>query len=192
MANTQLDTKEKLELFVEKVEKLKNYIAHTNHFGGLPGVIRDTPEDQWRTFPELEGFLLTFRLFLQSTEGIAIYPIPKHGQPKPPEYAKLSSLSDSWYTSVKHAYEKINQVLIIEQPGLTYNGEAIPRWKILNVFIYGEYSHATLRESFKQWQQSSDLYAKLIFELPAALGFIFFEYIMPLAEEAKQELRRIS
>lgn len=190
MITTQLDTKEKLELFVEKVEKLKYYIAHTHHFGGLPGVIRHSSDEQWRTYLELEGFLLTFRLFLQVTEGIAIYPIPKHGQPKPPAHANPSDLSDSWYAAVKYAYEKINHVLTIEQPGLTYNEEAIPRWKILNVFIYGEYAHATLRETFKQWQQAPDLYDRVILDLPTTLAFVFFEYIVPLAEAAKQELSR--
>lgn len=191
MTKTQLDTKEKLELFVEKVEKLAKYTAQTRFLGGLFGVIRNSSEEQWRTYSELDGFLLTFRLFLQVIEGIAIYPIPMHGQPKPPVHATPSSLSDNWYMAVNQAYEEINHVLTINQPGLTYEGEAIPRWKILNVFIYGEHAHATLRETFKQWQQSPDLYDRVILDLPSTLAFVFFEYIMPLAEAAKQELSRV-
>jgi hypothetical protein len=57
---------------------------------------------------------------------------------------------------------------------------------------YGEHAHATQRNIFKQWQQSPDLYAKLILELPTILAFTFFEYIMPLAEAATQELNRAS
>ena len=105
----------KLELFVEKAEKLAKYVSEMNFYGGLMGVFRLSAEDEWQIHPAIEGFILTFRMFIHKRDGIALYRVErdKQGQPIRPELLDLAGMSDSWYERVNQAYKWIADALAI-------------------------------------------------------------------------------
>ncbi len=186
--NIPQDTRIRVALFIEKVDKLTAYTAQVQNLGGLFGIIRNTQEELWRTHPEIYGFIVTYRLFILESEGIALYPIPKKGQPTRPTFLDLPGLSDTWHRSVEQLYKQMSDFLALTPPGLVYNGEPIPRWEILKTFIYGEYIHTTQRKALKQWENTPELYEKLLSAFASTLAFTFFEYIRPIAAVSKQEL----
>ncbi len=180
-----------LELFIEKAEKLHEYISEDNHLGGLIGVYSSIGEDDWKRYPELDGFVTTFRWFLQP-EGIdefdiSLFPSTRGGLAKRPKLLDLTDVSDNWKGVVEKAWESGKDFLKLE---LIDIDEPITRWKVLEVFIYGDIVHATQRETFKEWQRNPDLFGKLSLHFTSSLAFIFFELILPVAEASKQELGR--
>lgn len=60
---------ERLELFVEKAEKLLS----RRKLLSLIGIHRNVGEEKWQHREDIESFLLTFRLFLLKNDGIALY-----------------------------------------------------------------------------------------------------------------------
>lgn len=184
-------SRKKLELFIEKAEKLHEYISEVNHLGGLIGVYRNIGDDDWKRYPELDGFVTTFRWFLQP-EGkdefdISLYPSTRNGVAKRPKLLDLANVSDNWKEVVTKAWESGNDFLKLE---LIDIDEPITRWKVLDVFIYGDIVHATQRETFKEWQRNPDLFGKLSLHFSDSIAFMFFEWILPVAEASKQELGR--
>ncbi len=176
-----------LELFIEKAEELAKYVSEHN-YGGLMGVFRNVGEEEWQIHPEIRGFLLTFRMFIQSGDGIALY-VSKQDSPKRPKLLDLTGMSDSWYEKVEQAYKWVADALAIAPPNLIYDGQPITRWKVLETFLYGKFAHATKREIFNQWQRVPDLFGNLQFEFVSILAFMFGE-ILAVAEASKQELGR--
>ena len=178
-----------LELFIEKAEKLHEYIAEVNHLGGLIGVYRNRGDDDWKRYPELDGFVITFRWFLQP-EGkdefdISLYPSTRNGIAKRPKLLDLDDVSVHWKEVVTKAWESGNEFLKLE---LIDIDEPITRWKVLDAFIYGDIVHATQRETLKEWQRNPDLFGKLSLHFSVSLVFMFFEWILPVAEASRQEL----
>ncbi len=177
-----------VELFIEKAEDLTKY-ASENNYGGLMGVFRSVEEEEWQIHPAIRGFLLTFRMFIQSGDGIALYVLERdsQGQPKRPKLLDLTGMSDSWHEKVGQAYKLVADALAVTLPNPIYNGEPITRWKILETFLYGEFAHTTQRETFNQWQRVPDLFGNLQFEFVGILGFMFGQ-ILAVAEASKHEL----
>src|SRR5438105_432392 len=101
------DTIETLELFIEKAEELAQYAASTHYFGGLLGVFRRGEEEEWQMYQEIRGLLLTFRMFIQSNENIAIFPVSIKGQLKRPKLLDLTGLSGYWREHAERAYINI-------------------------------------------------------------------------------------
>ncbi len=187
-----------LELFVEKAGKLAKYVRENHALnsivvnpGGLVGVFRNAEEEEWQIASTLDGFIVTFRMFIHKRDRIALYRLQrdKQGQPIRPELLDLPGMSDNWYEKVKQAYKWIDDALAIAPPNLMYNDEPITRWKILETFVYGEYAHAqpTHRETVNQWRRDADLFGKLRFEFVTILGFMFGQ-ISEVAEVSKHEL----
>src|SRR5436309_4232032 len=166
-----------VELFVEKAEKLAKYVSEMSYFGGLLGVFRLSAEDEWQIHPAIEGFILTFRMFIHKRDRIALYRLErdKQGQPIRPELLDLAGMSDRWYEKVNQAYKWIGEALAITPPNLIFNNEPITRWKILETFVYGEYAHAeaTHHETLNQWRTDPGLFGKLRLELVTILQFMF-------------------
>lgn len=193
-------SRETLELFVEKAERLAKYIRENDarntivvNPGGLMGVFRNAAEEEWQIASTLDGFLVTFRVFVQPRDGIALYSLERdsHRQPKrqKPKLLDLEGLSPDWYEKVGQAYKYIDDALNIAR--FSYNGQPITRREILEAFLYGDGVHmeASHRETLKQWRQLPDLFGDLQFEYTTILGFMFGQ-IMEVAEAAKQELAR--
>ncbi len=187
-----------LELFIEKADKLAKYVRENHALtsivvnpGGLMGVYRNSDVEEWQIASTLDGFLVTFRMFIHKRDRIALYRLDrdKQGQPIRPELLDLPGMSDNWYEKVKQAYNWIDTALAIAPPNLMYNDEPITRWKILETFVYGEYAHAdpTHRETLNQWRRDTDLFGKLQFEFVTILGFMFGQ-ILEVAEACKHEL----
>ncbi len=202
LANSQIMAEEELlmnetsrktlELFIEKAEKLREYLSKEgNHFGGLIGIYSSIGEDDWQRYPELDGFVNTFRWFLLSTPNgkfdISLYPSQRDGTPKRPRLLDLADVSDAWKKVVEKAWEAGNAFLKLELIDIE---EPITRQKVLEVFIYGDIVHPTQRETFLEWQRNPDLYGKLSLHFTSSLAFMFFEWILPVAEATRQELRR--
>lgn len=115
-------TRKTLELFVEKAERMKKYIQE-NHArnsivvnpGGLMGVYRNADDEEWQIASTLDGLLVTFRMFVQSKDGIDLYLLERDSQGKRrrPKLLDLPGLSDVWYEKVEQAYKNIDTLLSI-------------------------------------------------------------------------------
>lgn len=101
--HSQVNTTETLELFIEKAEELADHATSTHAFGGLMGVFRNEEDEEWKIHPEIRGLLLTFRMFIQKNEDIAIYIVSKEGRIERPKFLNLPGLSASWYEQVEPA-----------------------------------------------------------------------------------------
>ncbi len=175
-----------LELFVEKAERLAKYVrendAHNSivvNPGGLMGVFRNLEEEEWQIASTLDGFLVTFRLFVQPGDRIALYSLERdsQGQPKRqrPKLLDLMGLSPAWYEKVEQAYQWVDVFLALAPPNLMYNGEPITRRQILETFLYGDGVHvnATHRATLQQWRRFPDLFGELQFAFVTILNFMF-------------------
>src|SRR3989442_811652 len=98
------EARKTLELFVEKVDRLAKYVmendAHNSivvNPGGLMGVFRHAEDEEWQIASTLDGFLVTFRMFVQPRDRIALYPLARDSQrqpiPQKPELLALPGLS---------------------------------------------------------------------------------------------------
>jgi hypothetical protein len=187
-----------LELFVEKVERLAKYIRENDarntiviNPGGLMGVFRNGEDKEWQVASTLDGFLVTFRMFVQPRDKIALYSLERvsQGQPKQqkPKLLDIEGLSPDWYEKVKQAYTHIDDALNIAR--FSYNGQSITRREILETFLYGDGVHinVTYRETLKQWRRLPDLFGDLQLEFTITLVFMFSQ-ISAVAEACKHEL----
>lgn len=191
----QLDTKETLELFIEKAEKAREiYISLVKHKVGLVNPLeltRNSDNELWRTHLEIESLLPTLRMFIDKWDGIAIYVVNKEGRPERPAFLDLPGMSENWHTTVEQAYKFIDAVLTITPQNHTHNNEPITRWIALETFIYGESIHTTQRKTLKQWEQEPNLYADLISAYTDAVTIILGQ-VMVIAEASKPELYRLT
>ncbi len=181
-----------LELFIEKAEKLREYVSKEGgHFGGLLGIYSTIGADDWKRYPELDGFVTTFRWFLQPTHNgefdISLYPSKRDGTPMRPKLLDFTDVSDVWKEVVEKVWEAGIAFLKLELIDIE---EPITRWKVLDVFMYGDIVHPTQRETFLAWQGNPNLYGKLSLHFTDTLAFMFFEWILPVAEATKRELGR--
>lgn len=189
-----------LELFVEKAERLAKYVrendAHNSivvNPGGLMGVFRNSEEEEWQVASTLDGFLVTFRMFVQPGDRIALYSLERDSQRQPkrqkPKLLDLVGLSPDWYQKVEQAYHLIDVFLASAPEKLMYNGEPITRRKVLETFLYGDNVHVndTHRETFNQWRRFPDLFGELQLEFVTILGFMFGQ-ILEVAKACKHEL----
>ncbi len=207
----QLNTTETLELFIDKAEELADYAASTHAFGGLMGVFRNEEDKEWKIHLEIRGLLLTFRMFIQKNEDIAIYIVSKEGRIERPKLLTLPGLSASWYEQAERAYTNIvalffgydeakkvqnHTTAIFMNRDLTplptrciYNHKDLSRWEILQAFLYGYFAHntPTQRQTYKQWQQEPELFNKLKPEFVSIIGFISGQ-IWEVMRASKQEL----
>jgi len=193
------EARKSLELFVEKADRLVRYIREnvaSNSIvvnpGGLIGVFHNAEDEEWQIASTLDGFLVTFRMFVQPRDRIALYPLARDSQrqpiPQKPEMLDLPGLSPWWHEKFERAYQLVDALLAIAPPNLMYNGEPITRRKVLETFLYGDNVHvnAPERETFNEWRRNSDLFGELQFEFVNILGFIFAR-ILEVAEACRHE-----
>jgi hypothetical protein len=176
-----------LALFIEKADQLHEYIGADNHLGGLLGVYSTTNGDTWRLYPEIYGFVLNYRRFIQQEKkyDISLYPLKSDGSIRCPKLLDLADVSEGWKAEVSNAWQAGSNFLT-----LNLSDVGITRRTILDVFLYGEMIHTTQYETFKQWKDDPAFFGKVGLHFTEALGFTFFEYIRPLAEVSRRELLR--
>ncbi len=181
-------TRRTLELFIEKTETLRDWIVWVNNFGGLLGIFRNSEEEEWRFYREIQGFLNTFRLFIQRRERIALYyPRDSRGRKERPSLLDLPGTSDAWREKVKQAYDWIDMLLAAELPDLKYDDQPVTRWKVLETFLYGHFVHTTRDETYRQWRQDRKSFEELMHHFMGTVQFMFGQ-IQEVAEASKQEL----
>ncbi len=194
------EARKTLELFVEKADRLERYVRENDarnsivvNPGGLMGVFRNAEGEEWQIASTLDGFLVTFRMFVQPRDRIALYPLARDSQrqpiPQKPELLDLPGLSPGWYEEVERAYQLVDALLVIAPPNLMYNGEPITRRKVLETFLYGDNVHvnAPERETYNEWRRNSDFFGELKFEFVKILGFMLAP-IEAVAEACRHEL----
>ena len=183
-----------LERFIENVEELKKYCTPENNYGGLMGIFRRSDEEQWHIHPAIKGLLLTFSMFIKSRDGIAPYLLERDGTGQPtrtrPKLLDLPGTSKGWREKVEQAYKQFDTLLSFTPPKLVYNGQPITRWEVLETFMYGKYAHVhpAKNETYKQWERDTELFGELQLTFQDAIGFMFFEILVPVAEASKHEL----
>jgi len=187
-----------LELFIEKAERLAKYVRENDarnsivvNPGGLMGVFRNAEEEEWQVASTLDGVLVTFRMFVQPGDGIALYSLERDSKRQPkrqkPKLLDIADLSPGWYEKVGQVYKNIDNALNIAR--FSYNGQSITRREILETFLYGDNVHmnAIHRETFNQWRRLPDLFGELQHEFVTILGFMFVQ-IWEVAEASRHEL----
>lgn len=157
-----MDTKQFLEalyLFNEKSEKLVklSFIPTTNK--GTSASLKSkevsksgrtlTWERAGPSFEAIEAFILTFRFFIQDNEICSLRNMAKFYD----ENCKNKILQKNFH----QARNAINNFLDSgPQMGITFLNETLSYRRIMDIFIYGEMSHATKlkKELFKKWMDS--------------------------------------
>ena len=187
------NTKNTLELFVERTEALAQFVRENRFGGGLVGLFRTVDEGEWQIHSAINGSLCILRSFLQAGDGIALFLLARDSPQGPLRRPELLTLdvSDSWRETVHHAYEQINTVLAYEPDNLFYNGKAMSRLEVLDTFLYGKFVHVTAekRKKYNQWKSEPDLFEKLKDVFMQAIGFIVGQ-IIEVANASRQELDR--
>src|SRR6266702_2838450 len=118
------EARKSLELFVEKADRLVRYIREnvaSNSIvvnpGGLIGVFHHAEDEEWQIASTLDGFLVTFRMFVQPRDRIALYPLVRDSQrqqiQQKPTLLGLHGLSPEWYEKVERAYQLADVYLTI-------------------------------------------------------------------------------
>ena len=157
------------------------------------GILRNAENEEWQIASTLDGFLVTFRMFVQPRDKIALYPLERDSQHqllrRRPKLLDLVGLSPEWYKKVEQVYQLVDNLLAIAPPNLLYNGEPITRRKVLETFLYGDNVHVNTleRETFNQWRRDRDLFGAFQLEFVTILGFIFGQ-ILEVADACKHEL----
>jgi hypothetical protein len=183
-----------LRLFNEKSDKLArlSFMEKMRHpdagvtiqfdhpKGGTPTVTQERrgPEEE-----AIDAFVLTFRFFIQNNETTSFHNMEQHYLAAP-----LDSVLQQEFVNLK---KEINDYLD-EQVNINYNNEDLTRRRIMDVFMYGGFSHATedKRRIYKTWM--SDLfiskYLENIFLMTMADIHNAIVLIKSLNEKALQHL----
>jgi hypothetical protein len=208
-------TKNTLEHFVERTEALAQFVSENRFGGGLAGIFRNVNEGEWQIHSAINGSLCILRSFLQSQDGITLFsveearrpqqvesqgpqflqtlpdPLSQLGQLPPLKRPNLFDLNVSakWRETVYHAYDQIYLFLAIVPDNLTYNGQMITRFEVLDTFLYGKFVHLTAekRKKYNQWKSEPELFDKLKEVFVFSLGFIAGQ-IMEVAKASIHEL----
>ena len=144
-----------LRLFNEKAEKLArlSFIEKMNHPDAGITIKFDNPKDgtptvtQERRGPEeeaIDAFVLTFRYFIQDNEQTSFRNMEQHYLAAP-----LDPALQQEFVKLR---KEINDYLD-EQVNVNYNNEDLTRRRIMDVFVYGGFSHANeeKRRLYKTW-----------------------------------------
>ena len=208
------DSKNTLELFVERAGALKQFISENKFGGGLVGLFRNVDEKEWQIHSAINGCLCILRSFLQRQDDITLFsiekakpqqaelqgpqflqtlqgPLPQLGQLPPLRRPNLFDLTASakWHRVVSHAYDQIYLVLAIVPDNLASAGQTITRFDVFDTFFYGKFVHVTAekRKKYNQWKSEPELFNKLKEVFMDSLIFIVGQ-ILEVAEASKEEL----
>lgn len=132
-------SRKSLTFFVEKYERLNRRtftryfrkhkeLSVTLPFAGKPKVKVKNPTEE-----SIDAFLLTFRLFCQDRDGIAIRILKE-------EVLEDPEISFKWKEQFKVINNEWDDILNEHVP-FVFDGKAPTHLEVLNVILYGHYAH---------------------------------------------------
>jgi hypothetical protein len=186
------DTKEALEFFVEKTERLGslNIIKNPKELS-LRFVTDENGTSIETTRPDdndIQAYILTFRFFIDRKEHCSFFWLASNvlGDPE---------LSDSWKEKFIATRDELNKYLDQLPPMRLSKEDEEPmtRRAIMNLFLFGDLSHATWnlenRRKFKDW--TSEIWVKDFLTNQFVEILLFsFGVIQRIADESRLELER--
>lgn len=152
------ETRETLELFVEKATKLvrSRFIAFVNtqsqitinyenmNNEGQFSIDHSEPDSE-----AIEAFVLTFRFFIQNNESISLANLER--------ILDDPGVSDNWKQEVTRTRSELNGVLdstkLVSGVPLTINGQALTNRELMQVFVFGHLAHANKQKHalYRTW-----------------------------------------
>jgi len=186
------DTREAIELFVEKAEKLKSF-----DFVKFPQRVKFSWSwDQGKEKIEITGpkeqdidaFLLTYRFFFDKKEHCSFRWLAEN-------VLDDSGLSEHWKKEFRTLREKLNHYLD-SYPAIRVtnakNKLPMTNLQVKDLFIFGDLSHATWnkenRENFKRWMSHSATKGLLTSQFTDIL-FITFDLILKVSDLCQAEIK---
>jgi hypothetical protein len=142
-----------LDLFNYKAERLKKSSFKVSFIDEVPEIKISSGTLKEQGFPNedsLDACILTIRLFIQDNEPISIRNIQKLYDTLPISQDRKSRFSQArdklnTFLDRPSLFERTIIILIGNQGKLNPTNR-----EILNAFVYGEYSHLTRREKYKE------------------------------------------
>lgn len=185
------ETREALELFVEKTQELKNgrFAEYVKKNGVTLNIsIVETEAVEFSLdIPDTEAIkalLLTLRFFFQNNEPISLYNVQKlvNG----PDLSD-PDLSADWKAQYTVTRSEINNHLRANTPlYIQKENRNVTRQEIWDAFIWGHYAHSGKREEYLRWK-GHGLFPFIRFEFIETL-MAFQEGIEYIAEMTQLEL----
>jgi hypothetical protein len=188
------DTKEALELFIEKADKLKasNFINNPEqiNFKWSWNDSDETLEIMGYDSQEVDAFILTFRFFIDQKEHCSFRWLANNVLDDP-------TLSENWKHEFGRVREALNQYLDQYPYIQVSRTDAVPmtRREIKNLFLFGDLSHATWnpenRKKFKTWMSSNLATKGLLTTQFASILLETYSGIAYIAELSRSELQSL-
>jgi hypothetical protein len=206
------DTRETLEIFVEKADLLRECLAR---YGvNMAWLSCKKGEDIWRTHITLQMILPTLRMFVQSGDDIAIYILDStKSQNTILRSPGISDMPKWWREIVEQAHETIARTIecpahfahngepivyhgetVIEEKGkntvtIISHGEELTYRKIFDIYFYGNEVHINRKKRLivKQWKVDQGLFQDILFACLFVICCII-EQVNNVAEACKNVL----
>jgi len=186
------ETREALELFVEKADKLRSltYLERAEEIRFSWAWKDDKGEELEIIGPDkeqVEAFVLTLRFFIQKKEHSSFRWLWNNVLDDP-------GLSDHWKQELERIRDKLNEYL--DKPPkvipLKIRGEAtITCGEILHTFIYGDLAHvnADKRKKYKKWMSMPKLAQGILQTQCLQIMKNLYEAINYISTLSEQELK---
>lgn len=208
----ELNTEEKLELFVERAEALLRYFSENFRILDMSkfSITRNTniEGDEWKFHTLTYGLICLIRLFFLQNEPVALYPIlfdVRKQKKLPPENSPLRALSDDphWHEAVDQAITQLNDLFFGINASLNaeplnlpyaYNGKPVTRLEEFSTVMYGEIIHFNIEKhrTYKLWKIApGDLFSNLLTDFITVAHDIALRIILPFANACRKELHRL-
>ena len=186
----RIETREALEFFVEKTERLKslNLIKNPKQLSfRLSGDKNGTRVEATRPDDnDVQAYILTFRFFIDKKEHCSFHWLANNVLDDP-------ELSDAWKEKFRATREELNKYLD-QLPAMRLSKDdekPLTRREIRDLFLFGDLSHATWnpenRRKFKDWTAENWEKEFLTTQFVEIL-LVGFGAIQSVANESKLEL----
>lgn len=186
------ETRQALELFVEKAEKLSDgefsqFIASTSLQLNINWTAQEPLNVELTTPKEgaSDALILTLRFFIQERDGINILKVNKFEQD--------SSLSQNWCAHFQDTRQKLQKIMDSSpnNVGFQFGTEKLTAQTVMETFLYGEMAHAKKdkRERYLQWKNREGTWFPM---LQHAFNIILVEVLVAvcwIAHVTKLELQ---
>lgn len=181
---------ESIELFLSKIYEIKNSsyfdfvkmnrinaIINYNLISGI-SLSENQPTEE-----ALKSLILTLRLFIQNNDRISISNVSRIME----ELNFDNTVIDKYNNSRRNLNRDLESVAVI------YNNESITYNKIIEVFIYGYYSHLDNQnyQYYKNWKNSKYVLAFKKVDLLHAINNIL-RFLLSIEEMVKNEFIKAS
>lgn len=184
----QNKTRQILQKLVEKADEIshsrlvqtlqRDGLELNIHYEGESGVTRITYTDVDRE--ALQAFILTFRMFYDGTDLIALRKLPQ---------LVNADLSKNWRRGIQQVNGWLMKYLAdVPSPTFVIDSNPLTKKDILTTFLYGDFSHISEMFTFEEWKKIELMFPLLKQELYTILMDIVtaIEFI---AKVARAELK---